>query len=621
MNRPALAVLLFWAAGCAEAAPFTSLEVDLTQAGRGVMQSHLEIPVQPGSFSLVYPKWLPGRHSPAGPATSLNAPRMTANGQSITWARDATDPYVYHVDIPNGVERISVDLELLTAAAPDGVVQGLETPRYATDSVAILEWNQVLLYPSNAKSDDLVVQASVRLPENWEQASALDGEHRTGATITFQPTSLTTLVDSPLIASPRLHRYSLGGNPAVELVVSADRPSAGALSANRLAAYRKIIEEARVLFGGVHYRRYSFLWTLTDQVMEDGLEHHESSDDRSPLWTLRDDDLFRSQANLLPHEYVHSWNGKFRRPSGLATPDYQVPMQTQLLWVYEGLTEYLGDVLAARSGLLSQIEFRDELARLAAQMDIHRGRNVRSLEDTVDSASLLYYQDRNWAARLRRQDDFYQESALLWLEADVTIRRLSNGKRSLDDFCRLFYGGESAPRVETYAFDDVVSALNQIQPYDWRTFWLSRLSKVGGGAPLGGLSGAGWSLGYVQEPNSMHRAHEHDDHAQNLQYSLGFQVAEEGGVISDLVPESPADRAGLAPGSHLIAVDGRRYSSAVLDYVIEDRSADGIELLIEKDDVYRTVHLAYTGGPRYPVLQREHGDDLLSVISAPRSAH
>jgi predicted metalloprotease with PDZ domain len=619
--RSAIGLFMGLVVGGAWASSTTTLDVDLTQAGRGVMRSHLEVPVHSGDITLVYPKWLPGRHSPAGPATSLNAPRMTAQGKPVVWVRDQTDPYAYHVRIPAGVDRLSVDLELLSAAAPDGVVQGLETPRYATDEVAILEWNQLLLYPADTPSDAVPFQANVRLPDGWQQASALTPTHQAGSVVSFGATSLTTLIDSPLIAGRQLHRYSLGGEPGVELVISADLASAGVLSSKRLEAYQRLVGEARALFGGTHYQHYQFLWTLTDQIMEDGLEHHESSDDRSPLWTLRDDDLFRSQANLLPHEYVHSWNGKFRRPAGLATPDYQTPMRTQLLWVYEGLTEYLGNVLAVRSGLLTESEFRDELARLAAQMEAHRGRDVRSLQDTADAAPLLYYQDRNWAARLRRQDDFYQESALLWLETDVTIRRLTDGQRSLDDFCRLFYGSTTAPRVEAYTFEDVVSALNRIVPYDWQGFWHERLNRLGGGAPLGGITGAGWTLSYTDEPTSMHRAHEHDDRAQNLQYSLGFQVAEEGGLLSDIVPGSPADVAGLAPGSHLIAVDGRRYTSSVLDYVLEDRSAGGITLLIEKDDVYQSAHLSYAGGPRYPTLARATGADLLSAISASQSTH
>jgi predicted metalloprotease with PDZ domain len=619
MRNLLLAAVLLSMGSTAAAGSTATLDVDLTEAGRGIQKAHVEWPVKAGPITLVYPKWLPGRHSPAGPATSLNAPVITGNGVRIPFRRDAIDPYAFHLTVPDGVDRLSVDLEVLSAAAPDGIVQGMETPRYATDALAILEWNQVLVYPQGTPTDRLEIKAAVTLPAQWSAATALEAEPHSGGAFRYRPVTLTTLVDSPLIAAAHLRRYPLSESPSIELDLTADHSSAGVLSAERIGAYRRLVAEAQSLFGGVHFDHYRFLWTLTDQIMEDGLEHHQSSDNRSPLWTLRDPDLFRSQANLLAHEFVHSWNGKFRRPQGLATEDFQVPMRTDLLWVYEGLTEYLGNVLAVRSGLLSETEFRDELARLAAQMEIHHGRNVRSLQDTTDAAPLLYYQDRTWASRLRRQDDFYQESALLWLEADVTIRRLSHGARSLDDFCRTFFGGTTLLQVVPYTFEDLVAALSAVQPYDWRGFWTNRLSRLGGGAPMGGIEGGGWVLGWQDEPTSMHRAHEKDDRAQNLQYSLGFQVAEEGGVLSDIVPGSPADLAGLAPGSHLIAAQDRRYTPELLNYFLADRDPSGLALLIEKDDVYQRVLLKYADGPRYPALQRGNGDDLIAHIARPRA--
>ncbi len=602
--------------------------VDLREAARGIMKSHLVLPVRPGPLTLLYPKWLPGRHAPAGPITSLALTRLTANGANLPWRRDLVEPYAFHVDVPDGVTHLDVDLELLTAAAPDGIVQGLETPRYATESLAILEWNQVLLYPEGPPTDSLTYQGSVKLPDGWRFATALTAKGQTPAEqaieeMQFAPTSLTTLVDSTLIAGRYLHTFALGGNPAVRLNIAIDRDTAFDMKPAMLEHYRTLVVEARALFGATHYDHYDFLWTLNDQIMPDGIEHHESSDDRSPLRTLEDDDVRLAEANLLPHEYTHSWNGKYRRPIGLATPDYQTPMQTDLIWVYEGLTEYLSDVLAVRSGLYSQSEFRDEIARLAAQMDVHHGRDWRSLEDTLDAAQLVYYQDTNWAARLRRQDDFYQESALLWLETDTLIRQLSKGKRSLDDFCRRFYGPPStSPVVVPYTFEDVVAALNAVQPYDWHGFWSERLSRTGGGAPLAGIEAAGWRVDYVDTPSTLHAAHEHEDKDSNLQYSLGFIIAEDGGTISDVVPGSPADIAGAAPGSHLIAVNGHKYSRDVLhDAMTGSSRPTTLTLLIEKDDQYRNLVLNYAGGERYPSLTRTPGkEDLLALIARPRSA-
>jgi predicted metalloprotease with PDZ domain len=619
-----LAAAALAAARGAAAAPanVAEISVDAREAPRGVLKAHLRLPVTAGAMTLLYPKWLPGRHSPAGPITSLAGPRLQAGGATLPWRRDLLDPYAFHVDIPPGVSVLDADLEVLTAPAPDGVVQGLETPRTATESLALVEWNQVVLYPAGPASDTLVYQASVVVPSGWHVATALTPVPG-GATPDerrFAPVSLTTLVDSTLLTGRYWRTLDLGGTPAVRLDIAADRPALLEMAPAIEEHYRNLVQEAAALFGATHYRHYQFLWILTDQIMPDGIEHHESSDNRSPARALLDDNIRRAEANLLAHEYTHSWNGKFRRPADLATPDYQAPMRDDLLWVYEGLTEYLGDVLAARSGLLTQTEFRDELARVAAQMDIHKGREWRSLQDSTDAAPLLYYQDRNWAARLRRQDDFYQESALLWLEADTIIRRASQGRRSLDDFCRLFYGSPSTgPQVRPYDFDAVVAALDAVQPHDWRGFWLERLQRTRGGAPVQGLINAGWRYALAATPSTMHTAHEVEDHEINLQYSLGFGLSLDGGTISDIVPGSPADRAGMAPGSHLVAVDGHRWSADTVHEALAGGAAT-ITLLVEKDDDYRSYALGYNGGERYPALVRDAGPDLLAAIGRPRRA-
>ncbi len=598
-------LLLLGTIHSAAAAAPASLDVDAREAPRGIMTAHLHLPVSAGPLTLVYPKWLPGRHSPAGPLTSLGGPRFTANGCALSWRRDAVDMNAFSVDIPAGVSSLDVDLEMLTAPAPDGVVQGLETPRTATESLLILEWNQLLLYPAGTRSDDLSYQASVHLPRGWKFATALQTSAVTADGAQFAPVSLTTLVDSTLLAGRYVRDIPLGGVPAVTLHLAADTPVALNMSPETQAHYRNLVREAIELFGATHYNRYEFLWALTDQIMPDGLEHHESSDDRSPLRALLDDPIRRAEANLLPHEYAHSWNGKYRRPAGIATPDYQTPMLDELLWVYEGLTEYLGDVLAARSGLLTTEEFRDEFARIAAAMDAHSAREWRPLRDTTISAQLLYYQSRAWAARLRRQDDFYQESALLWLEADTLIRRESKGRKSLDDFCKLFYGGESsAPKVVPYDFDAVVGALNAVLAHE-------------------GLQAAGWSLALTATPSSMHLAHEADDRDLDLRYSLGFYVDDEGATIGDIVPRSPADLAGASPGSHLVALNGYKWSKELLHDTLSapPGSSGKITLLVQKDDTFKTLELTYSGAERYPNLARRPGtEDLLAKIARPRAA-
>jgi predicted metalloprotease with PDZ domain len=601
-----------------------TIHVDASEAPRGIMTAHLRLPVNAGPLTLVYPKWLPGRHSPAGPLTSLGGPRFTSNGRPLSWRRDAVDLNAFSVDIPAGVTSLEADLEILTAPAPNGIVQGLETPRTATESLLILEWNQLVLYPAGARSDEWSYQASVQLPTGWKFATALRTAAVTPDGAQFAPVSLTTLVDSTLLAGRYFRDMPLGGAPAVTLHIAADTKGALNMRAETQVHYQRLVRETIELFGTTHYNHYEFLWALSDQIMPDGLEHHESSDNRSPLRALLDDPIRRAEANLLPHEYAHSWNGKYRRPAGIATPDYEAAMLDEMLWVYEGLTEYLGDVLAVRSGLLTEQEFRDEFARIAAAMDSHSAREWRSLRDTTISAPLLYYQSRAWAARLRRQDDFYQESALLWLEADTLIRRESKGHKSLDDFCKLFYGGQStAPKVVPYDFNAVVDALNTVYAYDWAGFWRERLDRLRPGAPLEGLQAAGWTLALTANPSSMHLAHEADDKDLDLHYSLGFVVDDEGATIGDIVPRSPADLAGASPGSHLIALNGYKWSKELLhDTLAAPADPSGtITLLVQKDDMFKTLELKYSGGERYPNLSRRPGtDDLLAKIAHPRAA-
>jgi predicted metalloprotease with PDZ domain len=607
-------------ARAADTPPAARIAVDTREAPRGIMSAHLTLPVSAGPLTLVYPKWLPGRHSPAGPLTSLGGPRFTANGRALPWRRDAIDLNAFHLDIPPGVTRLEADLEILTAPAPDGVVQGLETPRAATESLLILEWNQLILYPAGSRSDDLIYQASVRLPPGWKYATALETASPGPDQVEFAPVSLTTLMDSTLLAARYFREMPLGGKPAVTLHIAADTPVALNMSAATAAHYRRLVREATTLFGATHYDHYEFLWSLTDQIMPDGLEHHESSDNRSPLRALVDDPIRRAEANLLPHEYVHSWNGKYRRPAGLATPDYQTPMIDEMLWVYEGLTEYLGDVLAVRSGLLTEQEFRDEFARIAAAMQSHSAREWRSLQETTIAAPLLYYQSRAWAARLRRQDDFYQESALLWLEADTIIRHGSKGRKSLDDFCKLFYGAPSTgPRVVAYDFDAVVKALTTVYAFDWAGFWTERLNRLRAAAPLEGVQASGWRLALTDTPSSMHLAHEADDKDLDLRYSLGFYVDDDRATIGDVIPRSPADLAGAAPGSHLVALNGYKWSKELLhDTLAAPDPSDTITLLVEKDDTFKTLELRYSGGERYPNLLREPGtEDILAQIARP----
>lgn len=582
-----------------------TLDLDASEVSRGIERAHLVLPVKPGPLTLLYPEWLPGEHSPDGPIGSLSGLTFAVGGHSLAWHRDSQNMYAFHVKIPVGATALDVKLEVL--AVRDAANKNAD--RTSTESLAIILWNQVLLYPAGSRSDDLKFAARLTLPTAWSFATALPRAPAAAADpIEFRPVSLTTLVDSPVLAGRHFRNFDLGGSPPVSLHVAADSEAALNAPEATQAHMRLLVREAYALFGATHYGEYHFLWTLSDALGYEGIEHHESSDNRSAERALIDDELRESAAltSLLPHEYVHSWNGKYRRPIGLATGNYDTPMRGDLLWVYEGLTEYLGLVLSARSGLEPREGARDAWADVAALMEAHKGREWRPLADTALAAQLGYTEPDDWRARIRGTD-FYRESALLWLEADVLIRSNTNGAKSLDDFCRSFYGAPTgAPKVVPYDFDAIVAALNAVSPFDWRGFWTERLERIKAGAPLEGLAASGWRLTFAAEPSREQRAEEAMNKWTDLRYSLGFLLRDEGAVLAYLIPGSPADQAGIAPGSKIIAVGGRKYSKEVLRDALDGGGEAGrtISLLVEKDAMYRTFDLQYAGKARYPRLER-----------------
>jgi predicted metalloprotease with PDZ domain len=611
---PICAVGLLLSALPAVAAVSASVEVDASEAPRGIERAHLVLPVKPGALTLLYPKWLPGEHSPDGPIGGLSGLKFAANGRTLTWRRDPDNMYAFHLTIPSGANSLDVSLEVLAvreATPPNDT-------RTSTESLAIILWNQLVLYPAGTRSDELQYAARLKLPAGWSLATALPKSAATGDTVQFESASLTTLIDSPVLAGRYLKTVALGGQPSAFVHFAADSAAALDVPEATITHLKKLVAEAGALFGATHYREYHFLWTLSDLIGYEGIEHHESSDNRTAERALVDDELRHSWAvsTLLPHEFVHSWNGKYRRPVGLATANYDAPMRGDLLWVYEGLTEYLGMVLSARSGLATPEESRDGWAGIAALMQLHKGREWRPLGDTAVGAQLGYAQPTDWRARLRGTD-FYRESALLWLEADTLIRSRSGGAKSLDDFCRLFYGAPSGgPKVVPYDFDAVVTALNTVLPYDWRGFWTERLERIQAGAPLEGLNASGWRLGYRSELTAVQKGEAALFKLTDLRDSLGFTLQDEGNVVSYLIPGSPADLAGMTPGSKLVAVDGRKLSKDVLvDALNASEGERTIALLVEKDETFKTHELRYAGRSRHPQLERDAAvADTLSVI-------
>src|SRR5579864_4140961 len=593
--------------------PTVTISVDATNSPRKIFHATLKIPATPGDLTLYYPKWIPGEHAPDGPVVDLAGLFFKANGQTLKWRRDTLDGFTIHVEIPQGVSEIQADLDFLSPATFEG---GFSAGSSATAKLAVISWNQVLLYPKGYKSDDINYTASLKIPDGWKFGTPLPIASQSGNEIHFAPASLTTLVDSPVITGEFLKIVPLAQDPPTEMDVAADSAAALDAPSEVWDHYKSLVDQAQKLFGAHHYRDYHFLYTLSDHVAHFGLEHHESDDSRVDERALVDDTARKLSAGLLPHEYVHSWNGKYRRPYDLATPDYQQPMQDDLLWVYEGLTNYLGFVLTARSGLLTAEQDRDDLAVTAAQLDHLPGRKWRNLQDTADAAPELYFAPQSWYS-WRRGTDFYSEDTLNWLWVDVLIRQQSKGKKSIDDFCHLFHGAPSTgPALKTYSCDDVVNALNQTVPYDWRGFWTERLTNHGPGAPLGGIEGSGWKLTYDDTPSEMLSNAAGMFHFVPAGFALGLDLRDDGG-ITDTVEGELAAKAGIGPGMKLVAVNGRRFSADILRDAIKSakNSTAPIELLVENADYYKTYKLDYHGGEMYPHLVRDDSKpDLLSEI-------
>ncbi len=621
----ALALAAFTVAPAAAGAsqPIT-IEVDLRDAPRSLIHCRMVIPAAPGALTLVYPQWIPGEHGPTGPVRSVAGLHFRAAGTELTWQRDPLDMYALHLEVPAGAAEVETRLDYLTPVEGGDFTAGPST----TQELAVLSWNTVVLYPAGTPAVQVTLAPSVVLPAGWSYATPLEGASPAdldaatgGATrVTFTPVSLVRLIDSPLLAGAHLQRVTLGGADRPHAIdVVADAAQDLALPAGFADGYSRLVAETGALFGARHYRHYDWLLTLSDHVQHFGLEHHESSDDRMGERTLLDEPGRKALAGLLAHEYVHSWNGKFRRPAGLVRDDYQQPYDTQLLWVYEGLTQYLREVLPARAGLWSDDYGRERLALLAANLDAEAGRRWRPLADTATAAQVLYGVPSYWRS-WRRGTDFYDESVLIWMEVDARIRGASKGRHSLDDFCHAFHGGaENGPEVKPYGFDDVVAALAAVSPGDWRGLLEERLHATGEHAPLVGLEAAGWKLVFDDKPNVALTDRQTMDGNDDLSYSLGIDVDKEG-KVRDVRVGSPADAGGVPPGGKLVAVDGMAWSAKRLDDAVtaSPQRQGPIALLVQSGDTFRTFEVDYHGGARYPHLVRAAGADLLTAIQAPR---
>jgi predicted metalloprotease with PDZ domain len=589
-----------------------ALDVDMSSAPLRIFQVREHIPVTAGSIILNYPKWIPGDHSPDGPIQDIAGLVITGNGKAIAWHRDLVEMYAIHVTVPSGVNALDLSFQFLSPQS------GIEMA--ATSKLAVLELNNVAFYPAGYYTRQITIKPSVTFPSGWKYASAMDVASSSGNNTQFKSVTFNKLIDSPVIAGQYFNRIDLspGATVPVFIDIVGDDPSDLHVSNEEIDGLRKVVAQANKLFGAHHYDHYDFLATLSDQARHFGLEHHQSSDDRLPA------DLFKNEAgnlaaeDLMPHEFVHSWNGKFRRPADLWTPTFMEPMKDDLLWVYEGLTEYWCAVLTTRAGIWTPEQYREQLASVASEMANRTGREWRSLQDTADSAQLLYGSPSEWV-NYRRATDFYPEGELLWLDVDTKIRILSHGKRSLDDFAKAFYGMDDGSFVtRTYSYEDLVLALNKVQPCDWNSFLRQRLDYTGPNPPEQGIEEGGWKLVYDDVPSAYDKSLEKLHPGTNLSSSLGISV-KNNGVVADVQWDGIAARAGLVPGLRIVAVNRKEFSPDVLKDAIKEAHGNkaSIEFLMEDSDEFRTITVRYDGGLRYAHLVRNDGKDLIDDIVAP----
>ena len=603
--------LLLTATFSAIAAPIT-ITADLSEASRKLWHADISIPVQPGAVTLTAAKWIPGTHMPSGPIDNITGVIFRANGQTLAWRRDDVGLYAFHVTVPPGVSTLDVHLDAIVTAR-------------VSDNLAMLEWEKLMLYPAGTPVRDIQIQPSIKVPSGWGIGTALTPTGTDGSTTHFAPVTLEMLEDSPILTGKYFKEIPLAPDvtPKHFLDVAGDAPADIELRPQFLTAVNNLVHEAGAMYSSHHYNSYHFLLTLSDFAGGEGLEHHQSSDNGVGEKGFADDEHALVEADLLPHEFTHSWNGKFRRPAGLATPDYATPMQGELLWVYEGMTEYLGDVLAARSGFRTPDQYREDLAFTAASLDNRPGRTWRNTEDTAIAASILRGGNPAWS-NWRRGQDYYQEGELLWLDVDTTIRQLTHDKKSLHDFLVLFVGkgGDTVPMVVPYTFDELAKTLNEVVPYDWAGFLHERITTLNPHANLAGIEHGGYRLVYTDTPTSYERAILSMSGNIDGWFSAGLRIRSDG-TISDVRVYSAADEAKFAPGQKILAVNGRIFSADTFRDALKQAKGrqEPIHFIVQSDTYIYPIDLNYHEGEKYPKFQRIEGspallDDILKPMTA-----
>lgn len=592
------------------------LTVDATHAPERHYQVLMRMAAAPGPLTLYYPKWIQGTHAPVGPINNFTGLKISENGKTIAWKRDPRDVFTFHLEVPSGVEELQISFDYLEPGSDGASV---------TDKLLVLNWYQVLLYPAGAPASQIFFKPTLQLPAGWKFGTALPVESQSGSEIIFQGAALDRLLDSPVVAGEYYRAIDLTppGEPIHHQIdIVADSEAALAMSPEIQQGLTNLVAESGKLFGARHYREYHFLLTLSDHTPHFGVEHHESNDSRLPERVFLSPNAAVDVGGLLAHEFSHSWSGKFRRPKDLSAPDFQMPLQTSMLWVYEGNTSYLGDLLATRSGLWKPEEYRQALASYAASLGPGRpGRTWRPLVDTATAVAGTFSGGPSAAGwqSWRRGMDYYEEGELLWLEAEAIIREQSHGQKSLEDFFHLFYGGpNNGPELQPYTFDELTQLLNQVVKYDWAGFWNERLNSTSSEAPLGGITASGWQLTFTPEPPLGGRI---SRGISDSAFSLGLNLNKEG-LVTDAIFGGLAFKAGIAPGMRIAGVNGRVFTPEILDDAIKASKSNSspIELLVIANDYYKICPIDYHDGVRFPHLIRIAGtSDYLESLLRPEA--
>lgn len=587
------------------------LEVDASDTVQRVFRVKETIPVATsGPMTLLLPEWLPGNHAPRGQIEKISGLTFTADGKPIAWKRDPLNVFAFMLDVPQGTREVVAQFQFLSATQPN---QGRVV---VTPKMLNIQWEAVSLYPAGYYTRQIPVQATVTYPDGWQAATALRGA-RTGSTVSYETIDYEALQDSPVFAGRHFKPIDLGSNVTLNIVADdADELDA---KPDQIAKHKKLVDEAGALFGAYHFNHYDFLLAITDEMGGIGLEHHRSSENQVEPGYFKKwgDGEALLDRNLLPHEFTHSWDGKFRRPDLLWTPDFNVPMQDNLLWVYEGQTQFWGYVLGARSGLFTKQETLDAYAHIAAKLDTTRGREWRPMEDTTHDPIISARRPKGWSS-WQRSEDYYNEGLMVWLEADAIIRKQTRGAKGLDDFAKAFFGIKPGDWGQVvYNRDDVIRTLNGVAPYDWASFFRTHVDSTSRETPKGGFTLGGYRLVYGETPGAYTRAAEGSGKNVDQSFGVGLIVKNDG-EISNVVWDSAAFKAGLASGAKIVAINGDEYSGDVFKAAL--KAAKPMQLIIKQDKYYRTLTLAYSDGLRYPRLEKTgEGDGSLDRLLKPRT--